>query len=131
MDRATQLFTTALLYTISSEAVAGIIDGSGSQMLPLIILSALGAAAVAMKILASLQSFALPSFLDRPGLTSAFMLLQHLVSLTVDVSVQFASNSIGRLVMWGFIGSQSTSATVFGVAVGVILLWALRQASAI
>jgi len=135
-ERATQLFTQALLYTISNEAVSGIIDRSGSQMLPLIILTALGAAAVAIHMLVATQDrqsrvAADATLSTRPGLMSAIMLLQHLISLIVDVSVQFASNGIGRLVLWGFIGSQSLSATVFGVGVGIILLWALRQASSI
>ena len=100
MDRATQIFTTALLYTISNEAVSGIIDQSGSQLLPLIILSALGAAAVAMKMQAIIQGsiaqVKAASSLPQPGLVSALMLFEHLILLSVDVSVQFASNAIGR-----------------------------------
>lgn len=127
-ERATQLFQTALMYTVSNEAVSAIIEGADSQLLPMVTLAALGAVAAAYNMFEYLQRVSKKGGYGQEQ-QQALALALHLLSLTLDVMVQFASNAIGRLVLWAFIGSASPSATIMGVIVGIILLWALRKAT--
>jgi len=124
VERATSLFQTALLYTISSEAISSLIATANASYIPIVVISAFGGIGVAIHALNQLQN-------STPTKTSAefYELSKHLLRLSVDVLVQLASNGVGRLVLFAFVGSASTASTILGVAVSIILLWALRQSA--
>jgi len=134
-EHATQLFQTALLYTVSNEAVSAIIDGSDSHLLPLVICAAFAAVAGIFYCIGALETRiaslkqAGGKWQPRSGALEALELALHLSNLLLNVFVQFASNAVGRLVLWAFLGSASASATTMGVLVCVILLWAVKRAT--
>lgn len=134
-EHATQLFQTALLYTVSNEAVSAIIDGSDSHLLPLVICAAFAAVAGTFYCIGALEETIakrkeiLGKKEARSGAMEALELALHLSKLMLNVLVQFASNAVGRLVLWAFLGSASASATTMGVLVCVILLWAVKRAT--
>lgn len=128
---ATSLFQTALLYTISSEAISSLIASANASYIPMVIVAAFGGVGVAIHALNQLR-LAVDSAKGQSTTTLEFyQLLQHLLSLSIDILVQLASNGVGRLVLFAFIGSASTASTVLGVVVSIILLWALRQSAEI
>ena len=124
VGRATSLFQTALLYTISSEAISSLIATANASYIPIVVIASFGGIGVAIHALNRLQSIS-PT---QP--TAEFhALVMHLLRLGVDVLVQLASNGVGRLVLFAFRGSSSTASTILGVVVSIILLWALRQSA--
>ena len=127
VERATSLFQTALLYTISSEAISSLIQSANASYIPIVVIAAFGGIGVAIHALNQLQAF--QSNNSPPIMTEFYELLRHLLRLTVDVLVQLASNGVGRLVLFAFVGSASTASTILGVVVSIILLWALRQSA--
>jgi len=122
---ATSLFQTALLYTISSEAISSLIATANASYIPIVVICAFGGVGVAIRI----QNLIAESIArnQRQTTTELYQLLQHLVSLSIDILVQLASNGVGRLVLFAFIGSASIASTILGVVISIILLWALRQ----
>ncbi len=124
VERATSLFQTALLYTISSEAISSLIQTANASYIPIVIIAAFGGIGVAVHALNQLQ--AQP---ETASTAEFYQLVKHLLRLSIDVLVQLASNGVGRLVLFAFIGSASTASTILGVVVSIILLWALRQSA--
>ena len=125
IERATGLFQTALLYTISSEVISSLITTANTSYIPIVVLAAFGGIGAAIHALNQINSRA------KTSETTAELnqLLAHLLRLGIDVLVQLASNGIGRLVLFAFIGSASVASTMLGVLVSIILLWALRQSA--
>ena len=112
---ATSLFQTALLYTISSEAISSLIASANSSYIPVVIIAAFGGVGVAIHALNQLTN---ASQSCKPNSTTAelYQLIQHLLRLSIDILVQLASNGVGRLVLF-VVGSASTASTVVGVIV--------------
>ena len=126
VERATSLFQTALLYTISSEAVSSLIATANASYIPIVVIAAFGGVGVAIHALNELQN----ADITKNSHSQEFIqLIRHLLRLSVDVLVQLASNGVGRLVLFAFLGSSSTASTILGVVVSIILLWALRQSA--
>jgi hypothetical protein len=125
VERATSLFQTALLYTISSAAITSLIETANSSYIPIVVIAAFGGIGVAIHALGQLGD----GTQDTPATAELFQLLRHLLALSVDVLVQLASNGVGRLVLFAFMGSASLLSTVLGVVVSIILLWALKQSA--
>ena len=126
VERATSLFQTALLYTISSAAITSLIESSNSLYIPIVVIAAFAGIGVAIH---ALQVIERSKQKNLNGYAELCQLAQHLLRLSVDVMVQLASNGVGRLVLFAFVGSASLASTVLGVVVSIILLWALRQSA--
>ena len=126
VERATTLFQTALLYTISSEAISSLVETANADYIPIVVIAAFGGIGVAIHALNQLQ---LAEKSQSQSTVEFYQLVRHLLRLSVDVLVQLASNGVGRLVLFAFIGSASTASTILGVVVSIILLWALRQSA--
>ena len=120
VERATGLFQTALLYTISNAAISSLIETANASYIPMVVIAAFGGIGVALHFLAQI---------DDQG-HEVLKLLSHILQLFIDILVQLASNGIGQLVLYAFVGSASISATILGVLISVILLWSLRQSIA-
>ncbi len=127
IERATALFQTALLYTISSAAITSLVETSNSSYIPIVVLTAFGGIGIAVHALSRLGDGTNDSLIVK----ELYQLIRHLLELTVDILVQLASNGVGRLVLFAFMGSESLMATVLGVVVSIVLLWALRQSAVI
>ena len=126
IERATGLFQTALLYTISSEIIGSLIASANASYIPIVVLSAFGGIGAAIHALNQINSRATATSETTVELNQ---LLSHLLRLGIDVLVQLASNGVGRLVLFAFVGSASVASTMLGVLVSIILLWALRQSA--
>ncbi len=125
IERATGLFQTALLYTISSEVISSLISSANTSYIPIVVLAAFGGIGAAIHALNQINSWTKTS----ETTAELYQLLSHLLRLGIDVLVQLASNGVGRLVLFAFIGSASVASTMLGVLVSIILLWALRQSA--
>jgi len=125
VNRATALFQTALLYTISSAAINSLVETANSSYIPIVVIAAFGGIGVAIHALSQLNKLGE----GKESTAEVLQLLKHLLRLSIDVLVQLASNGVGRLVLFAFVGSASMASTVLGVLVSIILLWALRQSA--
>ncbi len=121
VERATGLFQTALLYTISNSVITSLIQTANASYIPIVVIAAFGGVGVALHFLAQIDD----------QCHEVLQLLAHILQLLIDVLVQLASNGIGQLVLYAFVGSASISATILGVLISIILLWSLRQSIAI
>lgn len=124
--RFSQLFQNALIYTVSVQVLNNVIATSHARVLPLVILSTLGAAYLAI----GLQRAVLTSL--PPGTPKTVVDLVTLVStllrLGSDLLVQFSSTAVGRLAVGIFSACETDWDTVAGVIITLTLLYAFQQA---
>lgn len=128
MERYTQLFQTALVYTVSVQLLDHVITTTTIQSLPIIILTLMGATTLAFKLAEFLRSATLGAALGFTPWPSALNLITSLLTLATEVLVQFISTAVGRFTLYAFSTSQDDSSTAVGVFAGVTLIYALKHA---
>ena len=128
VQRYTQLFQNALVYTVSIRILDHIISTADLTALPIVIMTVLGTVTLvvhATAYAASLKEGAAPGSVW----SNAVDLVVTLLRLATDVLVQFSGQAVSRIVLYGFSNAKGDSATFTGIVVGITLLHALTRAA--